>query len=278
MIWSCRGRTFDLTQRVLVMGIVNITPDSFSDGGRYFEPAAAIEHARALIAEGADVLDLGGESTRPGSSPVPADEQIRRLMPVIETLAAEGACVSVDTSNAAVAERALTAGAEIVNDVTALADLAMPGVVAKAGAGLVLMHMRGNPLTMQDAPRYEDATREVREFLGTRMRVAMAAGVLEERIAVDPGIGFGKKAEHSLELIARLDEVAGLGRPVVLGASRKSFIGRLIEAEVHERLEGGLAAASIAVFQGARIIRTHDVAQTAKAVRIAEIVARAKRV
>ncbi len=278
MIWRCRHRTFDLTRRVLVMGIVNVTPDSFSDGGRFQEPEAAIAHGRALLSEGADLLDLGGESTRPGSAPVPADEQLRRLMPVIEPLVEGGACVSIDTSNAAVAEAALAAGAEIVNDVTALSDPAMTGVVAAAGAGLVLMHMQGNPRTMQKDPRYEDAAREVREFLQTRLRGAMAAGVLEERIAVDPGIGFGKKVEHSLELIARIDEVATLGRPVVLGASRKSFIGRLIEADVHERLEGGLAAAAIAVFLGARVIRTHDVAETVKAAKIAEIVARARRV
>ena len=277
MIWRCRDRAFDEPGRVLVMGILNITPDSFSDGGRYLEPAAAIARAHELTAAGADILDLGAESTRPGSLPVAAEEQLRRLMPVVEALAGSGACLSIDTGSAQVASAALAGGAHIVNDVTALGDPAMAGVVAAAGAGLVLMHMQGSPATMQYAPHYDDVVREVREFLGARMAIAVAAGVARECVALDPGIGFGKSIEHSLRLIARLDELAVLGRPVLLGASRKSFLGRLIgEAAPDQRLEAGLAAASIGAFLCARIIRTHDVAATRRATRIAEALAAAR--
>jgi dihydropteroate synthase len=272
ILWRCRDRLFDLGERSLVMGVLNVTPDSFSDGGRYFAPDAALARGRELIAQGADLIDLGAESTRPGSAPVPADEQWRRLEPVLGSLAAEaGVTISVDTSSAAVARRALQAGARIVNDVTALADPEMPAVVAAAGAGLVLMHMQGTPADMQRDPRYEDAAREVKGFLGSRMDVARRAGVADERIALDPGIGFGKRERHSLELIARIESLAALGRPVVIGASRKSFIGRLLDLPVDQRLEAGLAVAAIAVFLGARIVRTHDVPATVRAVRMADV-------
>ncbi len=275
--WRCRDRELDLSRRALVMGIVNVTPDSFSDGGRYAEPAAALAHARRLLAEGADLLDVGGESTRPGSAPVPADEQWRRIGPVVTALAGEdGALVSVDTASAAVAERALAAGARIVNDVTALGDPAMPGVVAAAGAGLVLMHMRGTPADMQRDPRYDDAPAEVAAFLAARLDAAVAAGIPRERIALDPGVGFGKLARHSLELITRLAPLHALGRPVLIGVSRKSFIGQILDLPVDQRLEGSLAAAAIAVFQGARIIRTHDVAPTVRAVRVAQALREAR--
>ena len=278
MGWRCRNRFFDLAERTLVMGVVNVTPDSFSYGGRFLDPSAAIEHARRLAREGADILDLGAESTRPGSQPVPAAEQLRRLMPVVEALAAGGgAALSIDTSSATVAEHALTAGAVIVNDVTALGDPAMAAVVRGAGAGLVLMHMRGMPATMQEEPAYADVTAEVRTWLAERVEGARRAGVAEDCIAVDPGIGFGKTARHNLELLSRLEELTLLGRPVVVGASRKSFIGRVLDLPVESRLEGSLAAAAVATFLGARIVRTHDVAETVRAVRLAEAIRSARR-
>jgi dihydropteroate synthase len=270
MIWRCRDVVLELASRTLVMGVVNVTPDSFSDGGRYAEPGAAIAHGRRLLAEGADLLDVGGESTRPGSASVPAGEQWRRIGPVIETLARDGALVSVDTAIAGVAERALSAGARIVNDVTALGDPEMAGVVAEAGAGLVLMHMRGTPADMQRDPRYDDAPGEVAAFLAARLEAALAAGIAREATALDPGVGFGKARHHSMELIARVDALQALGRPVLIGVSRKSFIGQILDLPVDQRLEGSLAAAAIAVFQGARIVRTHDVAATVRAVRIAD--------
>lgn len=270
MLWQCRGRAFELADRALVMGVVNVTPDSFSDGGRYAAPDAALAHARRLLDEGADLLDLGAESTRPGAQPVPPDEQWRRLAPVLEPLAREThACLSVDTASAAVAERALAAGAHVVNDVTALGDPAMAGVVARTGAGLVLMHMRGTPADMQRDPRYDDAAGEVAAHLATRLAAACAAGVERTRVALDPGIGFGKSVRHNLELLARLETLAGLERPILVGVSRKSFLGHLVDRPVDQRLEGGLAAAAIAVFLGARVVRTHDVAATVQAVRVA---------
>jgi dihydropteroate synthase len=258
------------------MGIVNVTPDSFSDGGRFFEPERAIEHAHRLIAEGADLVDLGAESTRPGAEPVLAERQLERLLPVLEALAPETA-ISVDTANAKVAEAVLAAGAEVINDVTALGDEAMAGTVAQARAGIVLMHMRGTPATMQDDPRYDDPSQEIRAWLADRLERARQGGIAEESIALDPGIGFGKTARHNLELLARVDELAALGRPVLVGASRKSFIGKLLDLPVDQRLESGLGAAAVAVFMGARLVRTHDVAPTVRAVRIAEALREARR-
>jgi dihydropteroate synthase len=271
MRWRCRDRELDLSQRTLVMGVVNVTPDSFSDGGRHAEPAAALAHARRLVAEGADLIDLGGESTRPGSQPVPADEQWRRIGPVVEALARDGnTLVSVDTSSAVVADRALRMGAQVVNDVTALGDPAMAGVVAAAEAGLVLMHMRGTPADMQRDPRYADAPAEVAAFLAGRLETAERAGIDRARVALDPGIGFGKSARHSLELLVRLGTLTALGRPVLIGVSRKSVIGQILDLPVDQRLEGSLAAAAVAVFLGARIVRAHDVAATVRAVRVAD--------
>ena len=260
------------------MGVVNVTPDSFSDGGRYLEPAAAIARARALVDEGADVVDLGAESTRPGAQPVPPAEQWSRLEPVLAALSPRPEiCVSVDTASAAVAAKALAAGAHVINDVTALGDPDMGAVVARAGAGVVLMHMRGTPDTMQQDPRYEDVVRDVRSWLLDRVDRARREGLADECIAIDPGIGFGKTLAHNLELIARLDELAEIGRPIVLGASRKSFLGRLLDAEASQRLEGGLVAAAISIFQGGSIIRTHDVAATRAAVRVAAALRGARR-
>jgi len=281
VIWRCRDTALDLTRRVQVMGIVNVTPDSFSDGGRYLDPAAAIARCLALLAEGADVLDLGAESTRPGSQPVPADEQWRRLEPVLTALhsARPEAVLSIDTRDAVVAERALARGARIVNDVSALADPAMAGVVAAAGAGLVLMHMRGTPESMQRDTAYGDVVTEVATFLGERLARAEAGGVARECVAFDPGIGFGKSADGSLELLARLAELVALGRPVVVGASRKSFLARLTgdEGPPSERVPASLAAAALAVFEGAHVLRVHDVAATVRVARVAEAARRARR-
>jgi dihydropteroate synthase len=278
MLWRCRDRVFDLTERTLVMGILNVTPDSFSDGGRYAAPEAAIARARELVAEGADVIDLGAESTRPGSAPVAEEEQWRRLEPVLAAVIADGAAVvSVDTASAEVAREALAAGAHVVNDITAMRDPAMAATVARDGAGLVLMHMQGTPADMQRNPHYDDAAAEVTSFLGERLAAARAAGIAAECTALDPGVGFGKKFEHSLALIARLDELAALGRPVLIGVSRKSFIGAVLDLPVDQRVEGGLAAAAIAVFGGARIVRTHDVAATVRAVKVATVLRAARR-
>jgi dihydropteroate synthase len=288
MLWRCRDRVFDLGDRTLVMGIVNVTPDSFSDGGRYLDPAAAIAHARRLIEEGAEVIDLGAESTRPGAAPVPAEEQLRRLLPVIEALAGDPvASLSVDTSNAAVAAKALGAGARIVNDVTALGDPGMAPLVAESRAGVVLMHMRGTPRTMQLDPRYDDVAREVGDWLGERLALARREGVEPERVTLDPGIGFGKTPRHNFELLARLDELARHGRPLVVGVSRKSFLGKGTgpagegggppDLPPEQRLEGGLAATAVAVLLGARVVRTHDVAATVRAVRIADRLRAARR-
>ena len=254
----------------LVMGIVNVTPDSFSDGGSYLEADAAIAHGRDLLAAGADLLDIGGESTRPGAAAVGAAEEIARVAPVIEALAGDGATVSVDTSKAVVAEAALSAGAGIVNDVTALADPEMASVCAARGPGLILMHMKGTPRTMQDNPVYGDVVVEVREFLAERMRSAIDAGIDEGGIWLDPGIGFGKTVEHNLELIARLDELADLGRPIVIGASRKNFIGAITGREVGDRLGGSIATNVLGLVHGADVLRVHDVAETIQAVRVAE--------
>ena len=280
MIWRCRGRVFDLASRTLVMGIVNVTPDSFSDGGRYAEAGAAVARCQELLDEGADLLDVGAESTRPGSQLVEPEEQWRRLAPVLSGLLAArpDAAISVDTQSALVARRALESGACIVNDVSALSDAAMAGVVAAAGAGLVLMHLRGNPATMQDDTAYGDVVAEVVEFLRGRVEVAVSAGVAREALALDPGIGFGKSVEGSYALLAATSALGALGLPVLIGASRKRFLGRLTgDAPVHDRLEASLAAAAIAVFEGARIVRVHDVRASVRAVRVAEAARAARR-
>ena len=246
-----------------IMGVVNVTPDSFSDGGRYIQPEKAISHGLELAAEGAAIVDIGGESTRPGALPVGAEEELRRVLPVIAGLTAAGtaARISVDTSKAQVASEALEAGATFVNDVTALrGDPGMASLVASSGADLCLMHMLGEPRTMHDDPRYEDAVSEVKAFLEQRMEHAVRAGVAEERILLDPGIGFGKTVEHNLELLRRLDELVALGRPVVIGTSRKSFLGRLTgRQDPADRVPGTIATCVLAYERGARVFRVHDV-------------------
>ena len=271
-----RAKTLEipLSSRVLIMGVLNVTPDSFSDGGRFLDPAAALARAEAMVAEGADLIDLGAESTRPGSKPVEEAEELRRLMPVLEALAPRIPLpLSVDTTKAGVAQRALDAGARLVNDISAMRfDPRMAQVVAKSGAGLVLMHMQGIPQTMQGAPRYDDVVREVRSFLAARMAAAMEVGIRPDQILLDPGFGFGKTVVHNLTLLARLDELATLGRPVLVGVSRKAFIGQILEREVGDRLMGTAAAVALAVQRGARLVRVHDVGAARDVVRMTEAV------
>jgi dihydropteroate synthase len=259
-----------------LMGIVNVTPDSFSDGGLFLDPERAIEHGRELAAGGADILDVGGESTRPGAEPVSPEEELRRVEPVIAALASgtrAGPAVSVDTAKAAVAEVALDAGAEIVNDVTALrADPDLAGLCAERGCTVVLMHMLGTPRTMQDDPRYDDVVDDVKAFLAARIEAAVGAGIAEERIWIDPGIGFGKTVAHNVELLRRVVEVRDLGRPVVIGASRKSFLGRLTGRDVADRIGGTIAANVLALARGADVLRVHDVAELRDAVLTAEAI------
>jgi dihydropteroate synthase len=254
-----------------IMGVVNVTPDSFSDGGRYYDADAALAQALSLVREGAGIVDVGGESTRPGSAPVSVDEELRRVLPVVEALAMRvGVPVSVDTAKAEVARRALAAGAAIINDVTALrGDPAMAEVVAEAGCPVCLMHMRGEPKTMQDDPRYDDVVAEVLRFLEERMAFALARGLREDQIMVDPGIGFGKTVEHNLALLRDLHRFAELGRPVVLGASRKRFLGAILGAEPGERGVGTVATTVIGVLAGAHIFRVHDVKANFEAMRVA---------
>ncbi|WP_293407342.1 dihydropteroate synthase [Phenylobacterium sp.] len=266
---------------VKVMGIVNVTPDSFSDGGRFLDPDAALTHARRLIAEGADILDIGAESTRPGSEPVSAEDEIARAVPLIAAIRAESSvAISIDTMKPQVARAAVAAGADIWNDVAALRYAPdAPQVAAELGCDLVLMHMRGEPRTMQADPQYDDVVAEVCGFLAERAEAAMAAGVAREKIWLDPGVGFGKRPEHNLALIARLDAVAALGFPVLLGVSRKRFIAALDPAggaALDGRLPGSLAAALAGVERGAGVLRVHDVAETVQALKVWSAVAAAR--
>jgi dihydropteroate synthase len=256
--------------RAVIMGVVNVTPDSFSDGGRFLDADKAIDHGVELVAEGADILDIGGESTRPGAEPVGAEEELRRVLPVVEGLAGTGTPISIDTSKALVASAAVKAGAGFVNDVTALrADPRMVEVVAQSGVECCLMHMLGEPRTMQDDPRYDDVVSEVKAFLSARLAFAVSNGVPEEKIVLDPGIGFGKTIEHNLELLRRLDELVALGRPVLVGFSRKSFLGRVTGREVTERLFATVAVNVLAYERGARLFRVHEVAPTKDALAVA---------
>jgi dihydropteroate synthase len=254
----------------LVMGVVNVTPDSFSDGGAWLDPGAAVAHGRDLARQGADILDVGGESTRPGAGPVGAEEELRRVLPVLEGLAGAGPRLSIDTSKAVVAEGALRAGATIVNDVTALrGDPAMAALLAERECEVCLMHMLGEPRTMQRDPRYGDVVDDVRAFLSERRDFAVAHGIAAERIWLDPGIGFGKTMAHNLELLRRLHELVALGRPVVVGTSRKSFLGTLTGRGVHERVPATIATNVLAFAAGARVFRVHDVAEVRDALLVA---------
>jgi dihydropteroate synthase len=256
-----------------LMGIVNVTPDSFSDGGQFLDPGSAIEHGRELAAAGADILDVGGESTRPGAEAVSPGDELLRVQPVVEALAADGLPVSIDTSKAVVAEAAIDDGATMVNDVTALrGDAELAGVCAQGGCEVVLMHMLGDPRTMQENPVYDDVVDDVRAFLAERIEYAISEGIDERRIWVDPGIGFGKTVEHNLELHRRLGELAELGRPVAFGSSRKNFIGKLTGAEVNRRIGGSIASNAIAYANGARMLRVHDVRPMRDALTVAEAI------
>jgi dihydropteroate synthase len=267
MLWQLRDRALDLGGRALVMGIVNVTPDSFSDGGKFLAPEAAVAHGLALVEQGADLLDVGAESTRPGAQPVPAEEEAARLLPVVRELARRVSVpISVDTSKSSVARAALEAGAHVVNDVTALADPAMAEVVRDHGAGVILMHMQGTPATMQLAPTYDDVVREVFDFLQSRLQAAGQVGIAGEWVVLDPGIGFGKTTEHNLRLLACLGRLRALGRPLCLGVSRKGFLGKVTGRKPGQHGAGSLAVACWALAQGAaQVIRAHDVAETADA-------------
>ena len=253
-----------------IMGVVNVTPDSFSDGGRFFAADDALAQGLALVREGAALVDIGGESTRPGSDPVAEDEELRRVLPVVEALAGRvGVPISVDTMKADVARRAFLAGASLVNDVSALrADAAMAEVVAEAGCPVCLMHMSGQPKTMQDDPHYDDVVDDVLRFLEERMAFAVSRGVREEQILLDPGLGFGKTVEHNLTLLRHLDRVVSLGRPVVLGASRKRFLGVILGAEPGQRVSGTVATTVVGLLAGAHVFRVHDVKPNFEALRV----------
>lgn len=272
--WA-RGRLIDCRERPLIMGVVNVTADSFYDGGRYLEPERAIAHALELVEQGADILDIGAESTRPGAKPVSEEEELARLLPVVGPVARRVAVpISVDTMKSAVAQAALDAGASIINDISALReDNRMASVVARSGAAVILMHMQGTPLTMQDAPQYQDVVHEVGEFLRERVRVAVEAGISKLNILLDPGIGFGKLLEHNLDLLNRLTELTELGRPLVVGPSRKSFIGQIVGRPVEQREWGTAAAVALAVERGARVLRVHDVAMMADVAKVAAAIA-----
>ncbi len=276
LTWRCVAREIRCGERTLLMGIVNVTPDSFSDGGRFLDHEVAVKHALRLVADGADIIDVGGESTRPGSDPVSAEEEHDRVVPIIERLAAQTvAPVSVDTRKAEVADAAMQAGAAIVNDVSAGADPNMFEVVRAHAAGMVLMHMKGEPKTMQDDPTYDDVVREVRDFLAARVEAACAAGIERDRLAIDPGIGFGKRLEHNLELLRSLDAFKELGVPLVAGPSRKGFIGALTDAtDPADRLEGTAGAVAWCAANGADVVRVHDVSQMARVVRVVDAIAR----
>jgi dihydropteroate synthase len=255
------------------MGIVNVTPDSFSDGGAFLDADRAIAHGRELADEGAGILDIGGESTRPGAAAVDAEEELRRTLPVVRALAGGGLRVSIDTSKVAVAQAALDAGAAMVNDVTALrAEPDLGGLCAERGCEVVLMHMLGDPRTMQENPVYDDVVDDVKAFLADRIEFAVSEGIDEQRIWIDPGIGFGKTVEHNLELHRRLGELADLGRPLAFGSSRKNFIGKLTGAEVDRRLGGTIASNVIAYANGARMLRVHEVEPMRQALSIAEAI------
>ena len=269
IIWRCRGQEVVCGQKTLIMGILNVTPDSFSDGGKFLAVEKAVARGREIVAEGADIIDIGGESTRPGAQPVPAAEEIERIIPVIKKLRGKtDRLISIDTRKAEVARAAVAAGADIINDISALADPSMAAVAAETGAGLVLMHMRGTPETMQNDPRYGDVVSEVRNFLEERSAFAAAHGVAAEQIVLDPGIGFGKTDEHNLALLNHIPLLAAAGRPVLIGASRKGFIGRVLGGGPDDRRAGSLAAAVFSIQRGAHVLRVHDVKESCDAAKL----------
>ena len=275
MIWKVRGQSLDLTHRALLMGIVNVTPDSFSDGGSFLDPRAACKQGLKLVEEGADILDIGGESTRPGSHSVPLEEEIQRVIPVIEKLRRETkALISIDTNKAAVAQAAMDAGADIINDITGLrGDENMPRVVSQSGAGVIIMHMKGTPRTMQDAPAYQDIMSEIGDFFRQSVTLALSSGIDPMSIALDPGIGFGKTPEHNRQLLAGIGSFAKTGHPILVGASRKSFLGWLAgSTAMEDRFWPGVATTSLCRERGAKIFRVHDVKPHHDALRMTEAI------
>jgi dihydropteroate synthase len=274
VIWRAGDRALECGPRTLVMGVLNVTPDSFSDGGIFLDHEAAVERGLRMAEEGADILDVGGESTRPGSDQVPQEEELGRVLPVIKQLVAEvDVPVSIDTRKPAVAVAAAEAGASIVNDVSGAREPGMFDVVREANTGLILMHMLGAPKTMQEDPRYDDVVADVKAYLGHRLAAAVDAGIERDRLAVDPGLGFGKTYEHNLTLMRDIDGFLDLGVPVVVGASRKSFIGRALgDQPLDRRLEGSLGAAAWLAGRGAHVLRVHDVAATVKLLRVVDAI------
>ena len=269
-----RHGKLDFARRTVIIGILNVTPDSFYDGGKRSEPGRAIADGVEMVQSGAEILDVGGESTRPGARPVDVAEELDRVLPVIQGLRREVAVpISIDTYKSGVARAALDAGADIVNDISALRfDPALVSLVAAENVPIILMHMQGKPQTMQAEPRYNDVVREVRDFLAAQLYEAMDAGIAAERIILDPGIGFGKTLEHNLQLLRGLPALAALGQPLLMGASRKAFIGKILDLDPDHRLEGSLAAAVAAVLGGANLLRVHDVAETCRAARVADAI------
>ncbi len=275
MIWKVRGQSLDITHRALLMGIVNVTPDSFSDGGSFLDPLAACKQGLKLVEEGADILDIGGESTRPGSHSVPLEEEIQRVIPVIQRLRQETkALISIDTNKAAVAQAAMDAGADIINDITGLrGDENMPSVVSQSGAGVIIMHMKGTPRTMQDAPAYQDIMSEIGDFFRQSVALALSSGIDPMSIALDPGIGFGKTPEHNRQLLVEIGSFAKTGHPILVGASRKSFLGWLAgSSAMDDRFWPGVATTSLCRERGAKIFRVHDVKPHHDALRMTEAI------
>lgn len=273
---NCRSQKLELGRRTLIMGILNVTPDSFSDGGLFAEVEAAVEHARNMVAQGADIIDVGGESSRPGADTVSVEAEKDRVLPVIERLVETVEVpISIDTYKSPVARDALSMGACIVNDITALrGDPEMASVVAEAGAPVILMHMKGTPKDMQIDPHYDFLISEITSFLRNRIQAAIDAGIPQNQIIIDPGIGFGKKVEHNLEIIRRLREFRSLGKPILIGTSRKSFIGKVLGLSIDDRLEGTAASIAVAIANGADIVRVHDVKEAARVVRMTDAIVR----
>ena len=271
MIFNCGRFQLDLS-KPRVMGIVNVTPDSFSDGGKFNTTEKAIEHALQLVEEGAEILDIGGESTRPGASPVPLDEELKRVIPVIEGLRGVGVPLSIDTYKPQVMQAAITAGADIVNDVCALREPQALEIVAASQVGVCLMHMQGRPQTMQADPQYDDVVSEVRKFLKDRLNAAEQAGIARSRIVLDPGFGFGKRTAHNLTLLNHLNDIQALGLPLLIGLSRKSVLGQVVGSSVDERVHASIAASVVSVMKGANIVRVHDVKPTIDALKIVQAV------
>jgi len=274
-----KGQEYALGQRTWIMGILNVTPDSFSDGNLHFDRDKAVKHGLDLIKEGADILDVGGESTRPGSDRIPVEEELRRILPVISELREHSDIfLSVDTTKAEVARRALDAGTDIINDISSFQfDSDMLPLAAERGAPVILMHMKGDPKTMQENPFYENLLAEVKAFFQERINTAVSSGIKREKIIIDPGIGFGKKFKDNLSLIRNLFFFEDLGRPMLVGLSRKSFIGKIVDTTPQDRLEGSLSAAVLSVSQGAHLVRVHDVAATKKAVLVADAILNEKK-